>query len=335
MTPLTAVGIGLGDLGRLECRVAATLDGVRVVGGADPAPDARSAFADDLDAPAYVDHERLLDETDPDLALVSTPHTLHHEHAVACLERGVHVHLEKPMVTDVDDARDLIRRARARDRVLAVGYQRHFDPRFREMRRLIDDGRIGTPHMATAHLEQLWIDWNRDRWRGDPALSGGGQLYDSGSHLLDSLLWTTRSTPVDVTATVDRRDADVDVNSALALTLDRDGDRLTASVGVSGAGQSAPAPGERIEVWGTEGAVSFDGETIRLTERGTTYEASPAVPGFDDLTERKLGNFADAVRDEAELEASAVDGLRVTALTEAALESAAAGRRVGVDASVE
>jgi predicted dehydrogenase len=335
MTPLTAVGIGLGDLGRLECRIAATLDGVRVVGGADPVPAARSAFTDELDAPAYVDHQSLLDETDPDLAFVSTPHALHYEHAVACLERGVHVHLEKPMVTDVADARDLIRRARARDAVLAVGYQRHFDPRFREIRRLIDDGRIGTPHMATCHLEQMWVDWNRDRWRGDPALSGGGQLYDSGSHLLDSLLWTTRSAPVDVTATVDARGADVDVNSALAVTLDRGGDRLTASVGVSGAGQSAPAPGERIEVWGTDGGVSFDGETIRLTESGTTYEASPPEPDFDDLTERKLGNFVAAVRGEADLQIPPSDGLKVTALTEAALESATTGRRVGVDASAE
>jgi predicted dehydrogenase len=335
MTRLSAVAVGLGSLGRLEARIARSLDGVDVVGGADPSDAARAAFESAFDAPAYDSHESLLDDVDADAAIVSSPHTLHYEHARSCLERDVHVHLEKPMVTDLDHARDLVAEAEARNLVLAVGYQRHFDPRFRELRRIVDEGRIGTPHMATCHLEQVWISANGDSWRGDPALSGGGQLYDSGSHLLDSLLWTTRSDPVDVAATVDNRGADVDVNTALAATLERDDGRITASIGVSGAGQSAPAPGEMLSIWGTEGSVSFDGETIRVVEGGVPYESTPAEPSFEDLTERKLENFVDAVRGDADLEIPPADAVKVTALTEAAYESAASGRRVTVDAGFD
>lgn len=335
MTHLSVVAIGLGSLGRLESHIANSLERVEIVGGADPSEDARSTFESELHAPAYDSHEELLDGVDADAAIVSSPHTLHFDHAMSCLERGVHVHLEKPMVTDLDDARTLVREAESRDCVLAVGYQRHFDDRFRELRRVIDEGRIGTPHMATCHLEQVWIDAVGGSWRGNPALSGGGQLYDSGSHLLDSLLWTTRSTPVDVAATTDSRGADVDVNSALAVTLRRGEDRMTASVGVSGAGESSPAPGEMLAIWGTEGSVSFDGETIRVTENGTTYEATPAEPSFEDLTERKLGNFFDVVRGDAESAIPPADAVKVTALTEAAYESAESGRRVEVDASLE
>jgi hypothetical protein len=185
--------------------------------------------------------------------------------------------------------------------------------------------------MAVCHLEQYWIEANRDRWRGDPALSGGGQLYDSGSHLLDALLWCLRATPESVAATVDRRGESVDVNAALSATLDRDGDRVTASVGVSGAGVTAPDTGESLRVLGTDGAVAFDGETVEVTEAGTTYAATPRDPGFEALTRAKLRNFVAAVRGEEPLEIPVADAVRVTALTEAAYEAAATGRRVAVD----
>lgn len=330
MTPLRVAGIGLGDLGRTELHALGDIDGVDIVAGADVSERARDEFAATFDAPTYEDHEALLDSEDVDLVNVVTPHTLHYEQAKAALDRGVHVHLEKPMVTDVDHAEDLIARADEADLVLAVGYQRHFDDRFREIRRLLDEGRIGTPHMATCHLEQVWIEWAVRQWRGTPDLSGGGQLYDSGSHLLDALLWTTRADPESVAASIDDRGEAVDVNSALAVTLDRDGDRLTASVGVTGAGQSTPAPGERLDIWGTEGHLSFDGEEITVTEAGTTYRATPHEPDFETLTRRKLDNVVDAIRDGADLQIPAEDALRVTALTEAAYRSEETGERVAV-----
>ena len=330
MTPLRVAGIGLGDLGRTELHALAGLTGVEVVAGADVSERAREEFAATVDAPTYEDYETLLDTEDVDLVNVVTPHTIHYEQARAALDRGVHVHLEKPMVTDVGHAEDLIARAERDDLVLAVGYQRHFDERFREIRRLLDAGRIGTPHMVTCHLEQVWIEWAVRQWRGKPDLSGGGQLYDSGSHLLDALLWTTRADPESVAATIDDRGEAVDVNSTLAITLDRDGDRITGSVGVTGAGQSTPAPGERLDIWGTEGHLSFDGTEITVTEAGTTYRATPQEPDFETLTRRKLGNVVDAIRDGAELQIPATDALRVTALTEAAYRSDETGERVAV-----
>jgi predicted dehydrogenase len=351
----------------MELSIWDGMDGLTVVGGADPSPAARRETEAAHGVDTYADHEELLAATAPDLVSIATPHTLHYGQAKDALAHGAHVHLEKPMVTDLADARDLIARADRANLTLAVGYQRHFDPRVRELRRLLDAGRIGRPHMATCHLEQHWIDWNRDRWRGDPSLSGGGQLYDSGSHLLDTLLWTTRTTPTAVVAEVDRMDAAVDVNAALSVRLARDGDRrgvggnpdangggiddgdgdgdgdeegderstLTASVGISGDGPSGPAPGESLRVVGTDGMVSFDGERVEVTESGVTYRATPDDPGFEELTRRKFRNVVDAIRGEADLEIPASDALKVTALTEAAYESAASGERVAIDAGSE
>ncbi|WP_396613168.1 Gfo/Idh/MocA family protein [Haloferax sp. S1W] len=324
-------GVGLGTLGTLECRLFDEMDGASIVAGVDPDEETRERFADEFDVPVYETVEELLDGEFLDAVTIASPHTEHFDQALAALEAGLHVHLEKPMVTDLAGARVLIDRAEDAGLTLAVGYQRHFDPRYVELRRVVDSGRIGDPHMVICHLEQEWIQWTENEWRSDPSQSGGGQLYDSGSHLLDVMLWVTRSKPVTVAAAVDHRGHDVDVNSALAVVLDRDGTELTASVGVSGEGTSVPNPSESLQIIGTEGRVAFNGKTIEVTEGGITYRATPSEPDFETLTRKKLRNFIDAARDEADLAIPAENGLYVTALTEAAYESATTGRRVNVN----
>jgi len=134
----TVAAIGLGLLGRIECRAYQSIDDVELVAGADVSPDARETFENEFDVPTYEDYETLLDEhaAEIDAVNVVTPHTLHYEHASACLERDLHVFLEKPLTTDFDDAVSLVEESNRRDLVLQVGYQRHFDPVFQEIKRV-------------------------------------------------------------------------------------------------------------------------------------------------------------------------------------------------------
>ena len=240
--------VGLGGLGRVLLRSLADLD-VEVAAGVDVSPDARATFEDSFDAPAYDDLESLLAAHDLNGAVIATPHALHHEQATACLEADLDVLVEKPMVTDVGDAVDLIETADARDGVLAIGYQRHFHPAFVEIKRIVDSGRIGDVHAANAHLSQDWIGVQRGTWRTNPELSGGGQLYDSGSHLLDALLWTTGATPQSVSARMTFDTPGVDTDAALAIELECDGRPVTASVSVSGVGVDGE-PAEGYAIWG-------------------------------------------------------------------------------------
>ncbi|RBI62531.1 gfo/Idh/MocA family oxidoreductase [halophilic archaeon] len=331
--------IGLGGLGRIELGILDDVDGVRVVAGVDVSPEARESFESEYDAPAYADHEALLAEQADELDAVTivTPHTLHHEQAVACLAAGVDVFVEKPMVTDVDDAVDLVETADEHDGVLQVGYQRHFHPLFGELRRVVDEGRIGDVHMVNCYLGQDWIDVQRGTWRTNPDLSGGGQLYDSGSHLLDAVLWTTRTEPVSVAAVTDDRGEDVDVNSALAATLDRDGSRVTASVGVSADGDTA-SPEEGMVVWGTDGHVEYDGDRLRIVDADgeeSTVRPAEGSTAFEPLTRKKLTNFVRSVAGEEEPAVPGETGVRVTAMTEAAYEAAETGRTVDVQALLD
>jgi predicted dehydrogenase len=328
---LRIAAIGLGALGTIEARLLSGMDGVRIVAGSDPSETVRESFGADYAVPTYADYGTMLDEHELDAVSIVTPHTLHAEQVDACLERGLHVHVEKPMTTDLDDAASLCALATREELVLQVGYQRHFDPRFREIRRVIEEGRIGEPHMVACYLEQDWLSVAEDTWRVDPDLSGGGQLYDSGSHLLDALLWTTGTVPKSVAAVTDSRGEAVDIDSALALTLDRDGETMTASVGVTGDGPTGPDTGEGLFVWGTEGAVEFDGERIRVMEGGVASETTITEGiDFETVTRRKLEAFVEAVRGEREPAVPGEFGLRVVALTEAAYEAAVEGRAVDV-----
>ena len=327
--------VGLGGLGSIELGIYAEMDDVEVVAGADVSEGAREAFADAYGAPAYESHDEMLARHDLDAVSIVTPHTLHYEQAMACFEAGADVFLEKPMVTGVENAVDLVETAREQGRVLQVGYQRHFDPLFQELKRVVTSGRIGQIHAASAYLGQDWIEIQRGTWRTDPDLSGGGQLYDSGSHLLDALLWSLDATPGTVAAVTDDRGEAVDVNSALALTLDREEGPVTASVGVVGDGTNGD-PDEGMVIWGTDGHVRYEDGRLTVFEDGVTYEGD--VSGdrdFTTLTRRKLSDFVRSVEDRTDPAVPGSFGLRVTALTESAYEAAETGRSVDVQARIE
>ena len=327
--------IGLGGLGNVELALYDEMDDVEIVAGADVSLDARESFEAAYDATAYEDYESTLANHDLDAVTVVTPHTLHYEQTIACFEAGVDVFLEKPMVTGVADAVDLVETARESGRVLQVGYQRHFDSLFVRLRSVVASGRIGDVHAVNAYLGQNWIETQRGSWRTNPGLSGGGQLYDSGSHLLDAVLWTLDAEPRTVAAVTDRGGEDVDVNSALAATLDRDGDTVTASIGVVGDGTNG-SPDDGLVVWGTEGHVEYDGESVTVYEDGVVSKASITDSrDFETLTRHKLADFVAAVREGTEPSVPGSFGLQVTAFTEAAYEAAESGETVDVPALIE
>ena len=336
-------GIGLGGLGQRELDIYAEMDDVTIVAGADPADGPREAFEETHDVPTYDDYEALLEAHDNELDAVSivTPHTLHYDQARDALNRDLDVFVEKPMVTAVADAVSLVELVEERDRTLQVGYQRHFHPAYRQVKELVDSGAIGDIHMVNCFLGQHWIDLFQDSWRAAPELSGGGQLYDSGSHLLDTLLWTTGTTPQSVASAIDRRDHDADVNSALAATLDRDGSTVTASIGVTADGTSTSGTEEGLFIWGTDGRIAF--ENGRLTTYGkgegeedtSTRISLDAEPDFRTLATSKLRNFVDAVAGEATPAVPAEFGLQVTAFTEAAYRAYERGERVSIPDLIE
>ncbi len=171
------------------------------------------------DARAYTDFEALLgDPPDQlDAVLLLTPHALHYPQAKASLESGLHVLTEKPMVTQTDHAYDLWRLAEERKKVLSITFQAPFSAEYQYLKSLREGGRLGQTQIVQGWLAQDWMKSTLLTWRQDPSLSGGGQLYDSGSHVLNAILWLMNEPVAEVGCFINNCSTPVDINGVAIL----------------------------------------------------------------------------------------------------------------------
>ncbi|WP_226479401.1 Gfo/Idh/MocA family protein [Natrinema amylolyticum] len=274
----------------------------------------------------YAEYSAMLADGSLDAVLIGTPHTLHYEQVVAALERDCHVYCDKPLTTDLERARDLAERAERSDRTVMVGYQRHLQSAFRTARERFVDRE---PTWLTASITQDWIDDSRGTWRLDPDLSGGGFLYDTGSHVLDGVLWTTGLEPESVAASMDFYDDERRVDRRAHLDIEF-ANGASGTVSVHG---DAPSVREHIHLWDDEGAVYLEGtQWGSRTVREIDADAGEYAPYVDPRGEQSRADaFLESIREGSEPPATVRDALRVTALTEAAYESARTGDRIAID----
>jgi predicted dehydrogenase len=140
---LKAAVIGLGMMGRNHARIFGLMDSSRLVAMADSSPPALESMARMYNARAYTDYLEMLDRERPDIVSVAVPTRLHREVAVAALERGVHVFLEKPISGDVVEGQKIIDAAEKAGAKLAVGHIERFNPAVLELKKQLEAGQLG------------------------------------------------------------------------------------------------------------------------------------------------------------------------------------------------
>ena len=273
--------------------------------------------------PEFTHYQEMLEQVELDAVEISTPHTLHFEQIMAALDKGLHVLTEKPMVCTVDHARQVIAKAEETGKVLMISYQRHLEAQYRYVRNQIAAGELGDIQFISALQDQKWYQGTIGLWRQQMALSGGGQLNDSGSHLLDIALWMTGLEVAEVQAYMEYFDSEVDINSALSL---RFGNGALGTIAVVG---NSPASGiwEDITIWGTKAVVYMRrGEIFYKTQHNNEVYEVNNLPGSTTPDQ----NFIDAILGRDQVQVPPECGLRVIELTEAAWASAASGQPVKV-----
>jgi len=166
--------------------------------------------------PIYLDYRDMLRKEDLDAIIVSTPHTLHFRHAYDALAAGCHVMVEKPMVTSSAHARRLVSQSERKHKTLMVAIQGTYTDTFAYAKQLLaegTDGLLGELQMVTGVLAQGWMKGTTGKWRQDPKLSGGGQLYDSMAHVLSAMMFLVNEPVVEVSARSDYKGRKVDINA--------------------------------------------------------------------------------------------------------------------------
>jgi predicted dehydrogenase len=312
--------IGTGGIARHHLNQIKAIDGVAVTALCDINPaaieKAQTQFPHLAEAFVTADYKELLKRDDVDAVLVCTPHTQHADQLIDAVNANKHILMEKPMVCSVDDAHRVLKHIENYDKVVALAYQRHAMGQFIFIREKIASGEVGAVTFISALQCQGWKHGTAGSWRQDPALSGGGQINDSGSHLLDILLWITGLTVAEVSAFIDNRGTPVDINSALAFRFTNG-----AQGNISVVGESVIGWHEDISIWCENGAFLYRNGSLTFVDgQGQSHKMDDSnLPSSHNIDE----DFIATIRGEHGPAAPPLCGLRTIELTEAAWRSAA------------
>jgi len=235
----------------------------------------------------YGDYPQMLEREKLDVCLVATPHAMHFAHSLASLEAGAHVLLEKPAVGTISQIRALRKKAADKGLLCGVAYQRHVARPFRWIRRALREGRLGRLQFLEVVVAQNWKGIARS-WRKDPALSIGGFLFDTGSHVVALMLWLTGLAPARVSAFVEYEKPGIDTNAAVAIAF-----KGGAFANATFVGAAAEGWYEHIMIWAEGGTVAVKGGQVSFTD-GSGWTAEP--DGLEEVPDSNVvANFFDAI----------------------------------------
>jgi predicted dehydrogenase len=180
---LKAAVIGVGMMGRNHVRIYGLMDNTRLVAVADPSPKALESIGRIYNARVYTDYLQMLEQEKPDLVSIAVPTCLHREVAVAAMQRGVHVFLEKPISGDVDEGQQIIDAAQQAGVKLAVGHIERFNPAVIELKKQLDAGQLG--RIFQIHARRVGPF--------PPRIQDVGVVIDLATHELNLLEYLTGS----------------------------------------------------------------------------------------------------------------------------------------------
>lgn len=229
--------VGCGGMANWHAQQLQKLDEVKVVALVDPVPERPADFRNRYfnQAEVYGSLQHLLDRPPAslDAVVLVTPHALHYSEAKLALERGINVLVEKPMVTSRAHAEELSRIVKQTGKKLGIAFQAPYTQEFQCLARMRADGSLGRISMVNGWLSQNWKQFSTNTWRQDPKMSGGGQLYDSGAHVLNAMMWLVDSPVVEVGCFYDKRDTAVDIDG-VAIARFQNGAMASLAIGGSG-----------------------------------------------------------------------------------------------------
>jgi len=254
------IGFGLGGA-VFHAPLIASTSGMRLVSVVTADPERRARAERGYPGVAVLDAAEHLWERaeEHDLAVIATPNRFHAPLALAALDAGLGVVVDKPFAPTSTEARQVTEAARAGGRFLSVFHNRRWDGDFLTVRRLLEEGALGLVTRFESRYERWRPELDPSGWRERGEIAeAGGLLFDLGSHLVDQAI-RLFGRPTRVYAEVERRrpGAEVDDDSFVALAHP-DGVRshLWAS-------HVAARAGPRFRVLGMRGAFEKHGMDVQ------------------------------------------------------------------------
>lgn len=135
---------------------------------------------------AYSTVDELIQQSEVDLVVITTPNAMHYAMAKSCLENGLHVIIEKPMTATSAEAEELVKLAETHQLLLCVFHNRRWDGDFLTVKKLLNKGNLGEIRLFESHFDRFRPIVS-DKWKEHPG-AATGVWFDLGAHLVDQAL---------------------------------------------------------------------------------------------------------------------------------------------------
>jgi len=294
--------VGCGFWGKNHARIYNDLDAAELVAVSDLNEQSACDLGERYGADYYGDVGALLKRGDVEMVSICTPTVTHADIALAAMEAGKHVLVEKPMTNTVAEAESLIRAAEKNGVHLAVGFVERFTPGVIEAMRLVSEGEIGDIILARAHRGS----------RYPLRISDVGVVKDLAIHDIDIVRQLFDSEPETVYATAGRIAHGFEEYANIILRFPGHRSAFIETNWLT------PHKIRRLILTGSEGLITVEFITQEITVENNDGRYQPFLETREPLT-LELEDFVQSVLDDTPPKASGKDGLMALRICEAAL----------------
>lgn len=332
--PLRVGIIGAGAISQVvHLPIFAERNDVALIAIADVDQHKAETLSRRFSVPLVMDAEELLSHDELDAVVLCTPNSLHQEMALAALERGRHVLVERPLAATSAGASALVEEAVRTGLVLSVGLPHRFRPELIALKSFVEGGELGEVYSVRGAWLTRTSRSVRSSWRADPKMSGGGALVDLGIPALDMALFMVGFPDVKrVSCTVSREEELVEHSASLMLETVT-GVSMTIEVS-----NRLFASDDRfyLRVMGSEGSGAFPPLEVYKLLGGRPMDVTPRQPRpsggenpYTNAYRRLLDDFVRRASGVGDV-AAPVEQVGLMRVIEAAYRSAEIGREVDV-----
>lgn len=276
---------------------------------------------------AHTDYGRMLDTEEMDAVMVSLPHYLLKDAALAVLDSGRRLFVEKPAGVNAAEVAEIRDSANHKGLGAMVGYCMRYNPGRSKTRKLIAGGALGEPVQVLACKSAMPLEhWN------SRLEFGGGQLRWHGVHIVDQLLWMLGANPVRVYAETQwHPETGADRDSAFTILFEGG---LTASVVVSA---RLARLFDSIEIFGTQGRLrsewpseAIDVQSDVVPEYETQTRMTPVLPDYNEMYHLQMRDWVESLIADAPPPIPMQAAVDVYRVIDAVYESAKTGEPVAI-----
>lgn len=254
-------------IGGFHAKAITAMNGGELGGVADKVFERSQAFAEKYATKAYESVETMLADPEIDIVTIGTPSGAHFDPAMAAIEAGKHVIIEKPLEITTERIDQMVAASKAKGVTLAAVLNRRFHPGMDAFKKASNDGRFGKLTSASAYVK-----WYRDQayydsagWRGTWALDGGGALMNQSIHTIDALLYLAGPVKSVQANTACLAHTDIEVEDIAVAILEFENGARGVIEGSTTTWSKNGHP-SRVQLSGTEGSVFLADEAFEIWE---------------------------------------------------------------------